>query len=95
MTGLNFVVLRSIDIGEIIMAPQCLPTPFTNFYVFYYNLLRGNYRSVKIFGLPDYDAFNMSCNDVTVTNHVENICFYVNKLASFSLKLIWLEGWGG
>ncbi|KAJ9173802.1 hypothetical protein P3X46_016904, partial [Hevea brasiliensis] len=46
----------------------CLP-----FYVFYYNLSRGNFRRVKIFGLPNYDAFDMSCNDVTVTNYIENI----------------------
>ncbi|KAJ9188022.1 hypothetical protein P3X46_003423 [Hevea brasiliensis] len=73
ITRLNFVVSRTIDTGEIIMAPRCLSTPFIPFYVFYYNLSTDNFMRFKIFGLPNYNALDMSCNDVTVTNHVENM----------------------
>ncbi|KAF2297341.1 hypothetical protein GH714_021675 [Hevea brasiliensis] len=73
ITGLNFVVSGTIDTGEITMVAQCLSTPFSPFTVFYYNPSTGNFRRVRIFGLPNYNALNMSCNDVTVTNYVENI----------------------
>ncbi|KAG8659019.1 hypothetical protein MANES_02G006040v8 [Manihot esculenta] len=73
ITGHNVIVSGSIDTGEIIMAPQCLSAPFTPFYVYYCNLSRGHFISVKIFGLPDYDAFDTSSNNVAITNYVENI----------------------
>ncbi|KDP25256.1 hypothetical protein JCGZ_20412 [Jatropha curcas] len=69
-TGQNFIVAGSLDTEEIIMAPQCLSTPF---YVYYFDLARSKIRRVKILGLPEYDSFDLSSNLVSITNYVENI----------------------
>ncbi|KAJ9148111.1 hypothetical protein P3X46_030202 [Hevea brasiliensis] len=80
---------QNIDMSYLIRVARHLNETWTKCYINFPSYLKktiiglnffvsgtidtGNFRRVQIFGLPNYDPFNMSCKDVTVTNYVENI----------------------